>query len=73
MLSKEVSSTIFWDFGMNPPGIEPWSPVQLANTPIDLLKQADVNFTFLVKNGLLNSYKIELFLVLAFYIEGKST
>ena len=32
MLSKEVSSTIFWVFGMTRPGIEPRSPGPLANT-----------------------------------------
>ena len=31
MLSKEVSSTIFWVFGMTRPGIEPRSPGPLAN------------------------------------------
>ena len=40
MLSKEVSSTIFWVFGMIRPGIEPWASWQLANTllatPIDI-------------------------------------
>ena len=33
MLSKEVSSTIFKVFGMTRPGIEPWSPGTLTNTP----------------------------------------
>ena len=32
VLSKEVSSTIFRDFGMTRPGIEPGSPGPLANT-----------------------------------------
>ena len=32
MLSKEVSSTIFWVFGMTRLGIEPRSPELLANT-----------------------------------------
>ena len=32
MLSNEVSSTIYWVFGMNRPGIEPWSPGVMANT-----------------------------------------
>ena len=32
VLSKEVSSTIFWVFGMIWPGIEPQSPRSLANT-----------------------------------------
>ena len=32
MLSKEVSSTIFWVFGMTWPGSEPRSPGPLANT-----------------------------------------
>ena len=32
MLSKEVSSTIFWVFGMIQPGIEPQSPRPLVNT-----------------------------------------
>ena len=32
VLSKDVSSTIFWDFGMTRPGIEPRSPGLLANT-----------------------------------------
>ena len=33
--SKEVSSTIFWVFGMIQPGIEPWSP--LVNTLLSWL------------------------------------
>ena len=32
MLSKAESSTIFWVFGMNQPGIEPRSPKPLENT-----------------------------------------
>ena len=32
MLNKVESSTIFWVFGMTQPGIELWSPGQLANT-----------------------------------------
>ena len=32
MLSIEISSTIFSDFGMTRRGIEPWSPGPLANT-----------------------------------------
>ena len=32
VLSKEVSSTIFWVFGMTRPGLEPRSPGPLANT-----------------------------------------
>ena len=32
MLSKAVSSTIFWVFGITGPGIEPRSPEPLANT-----------------------------------------
>ena len=31
MLSKEVSSSIFWVFGMTWPEIEPWSPGPLVN------------------------------------------
>ena len=32
MLSKSASSSIFWDFGITQPGIEPQSPELLANT-----------------------------------------
>ena len=32
VLSKEISSTIFWVFGIPRPEIEPWSPGPLVNT-----------------------------------------
>ena len=32
MLSKEISSTTFWVFGMTQAEIEPWSPRPLVNT-----------------------------------------
>ena len=48
MLNKEVSSTIFWVFGMTCPGIELRSPGPLANT---LLTKPQISYwnTYLEK------------------------
>ena len=48
-LSKKVSSTIFWVFGMTRPGIEPWFPGSLVNTLLIKTNIKVVNLVTLVE------------------------
>ena len=45
MISKEVSSTIFKVFGMNQPGIEPWSPRLFPDTLPTRPMSRPINFS----------------------------
>ena len=49
----EASSTIFWVFGMNQPGIEPWSPGPLANT-LTIMPMVCRNTIQLIRKGILS-------------------